>query len=255
MQHASYLNNHLPAKDRLSKTEVFCEAQSPIKMKNLHTFGCPAYVLVEPLQSSNLSVPHFHHHTHICIYVGHSPQHAGNVALILNPQTECTSPQYHVVFDDNFTTVNDIKNSLMPSTWQQLVSKYEGVSKVNYDLAKFWFNRSDLRDLHILPNGGNTNAQQDKQPLVALQVTEHNNIGQISSLIVPTEPPPVDDPSCATASAPQVNFSGDTNIPQSILRNPYPKTSYPSSPAKKPDYIDTFFSEMGYITKKATSSP
>jgi hypothetical protein len=101
MQHASYLNNHLPGKDRLSKTKVFCETQSPIKMKNLHTFGCPAYVLVEPLQSSNSSVSHFHHRTHIGIYIGHSPQHTGNVALILNPQTGCTSPQYHVVFVDN----------------------------------------------------------------------------------------------------------------------------------------------------------
>jgi hypothetical protein len=60
MQHASYLNNHLvPGKDGLSKTKVFCETQSPIEMKNLHTFGCPAYVLVEPLQSGK-QVPHFH---------------------------------------------------------------------------------------------------------------------------------------------------------------------------------------------------
>jgi hypothetical protein len=116
MQQASYLNNHLPGKDGLAKTKVFCETQSPIKMKNLHTFGCPANILVEPLQSSNLSVPHFHCRTCIGIYIGHSPQHTGNVALILNPQTGCTSPQYHMVFDDNFTMVNDIKNSLTPST-------------------------------------------------------------------------------------------------------------------------------------------
>jgi hypothetical protein len=119
MQHASYLNKHFPGKDELSKTKVFCETQSPIEMRNLHSFGCPAYVLVEPLQSSNSSVPGFHCCTHIGIYVRHSPQHAGNVALILNPQTGCTSPQYHVVFDDDFTTVNDIENSLTPSTRQQ----------------------------------------------------------------------------------------------------------------------------------------
>jgi hypothetical protein len=153
MQHASYLNNHLPGKDGLSKTEEFCETQSPIKMKNLHTFRCPAYDLVKLLQSSNSSVPRFHCHTCISIYVGHSPQHAGNVALILNPQTGCTSPQYHVVFDNDFTTVNDIENSLTPSTWQQLVSKYQGASKVDYDLAKLWFDRSNLRNLHVPPNG------------------------------------------------------------------------------------------------------
>jgi hypothetical protein len=134
-----------------------------------------------------------------------------------------------VVFDDNFTTVNDIKNSLTPSTGQQLVSKYKGASEIDYDLAKLWFNCSDLRDLHVLPNKGNMDAQQDKQPLAALQVTKHNNVEQISSLIVLTEPPPVDDPSHATASAPRVNFSSNTNIPQGILHNPYPKMSYPSS--------------------------
>jgi hypothetical protein len=108
----------------------------------------------------------------IGIYVGHSPQHAGNVALILNPHTGCTSPQYHVIFDDDFTTVNDIKNSLTPSTWQQLVSKCEGASEINYDLAKLWFDCSNLRnlcDLRVPPDRGNTDAQQDEQPLAAFK--------------------------------------------------------------------------------------
>jgi hypothetical protein len=135
------------------------------------------------------------------IYTGHSPQHAGDVALILNPNTRCTSPQYHVVFDDDFTTVNDIENSLTPSTWQQLISKYEGASKTDYDLAKLWFNCSNLRDLGIPPDGGNMDAQQDEQPLAALQVTEHNNVEQISSLMVPTKPPPVEDPGHTQATA------------------------------------------------------
>jgi hypothetical protein len=61
----------------------------PSKWKNLYTFGCPAYILVQPLQSGNL-VPHFHHCTRVGIYIGHSPQHAGNIALIMNPHTRCT---------------------------------------------------------------------------------------------------------------------------------------------------------------------
>jgi hypothetical protein len=168
-----------------------------------------------------------------------------------------------MVFDDNFTTVNDIEKSLMPSTWQQLISKYEGASKIDYNLANLWFDRSDLRDLCVPPNEGNTDKQQDEQPLVALQVTKHNNVEQISSLMVPTEPPPKDDAGHAKAAAPQVNFTSDSNIPQGILFNPYPKTSYPSSSKtmrqkpekviKKPNYIDAFFSEMGYTPKKASS--
>jgi hypothetical protein len=107
-----------------------------------------------------------------------------------------------VVFDNDFTMVNDIKNSLTPSTWQQLISKYKGASEIDYDLAKLWFDCSDFCNLRILPEGGNTDAPLDEQLLTALQVTKHNNIEQISSLMVRTEPPPVDDPSSAQATAP-----------------------------------------------------
>ena len=32
------------------------------------------------------------------IYLGHSPTHAGSVAMVLNPETLHNSPQYHVAF-------------------------------------------------------------------------------------------------------------------------------------------------------------
>ena len=42
----------------------------------------------------------------IGIYIGQSPDHAGNATLALNPTTKLVSPQYDVVFDDRFSTVN-----------------------------------------------------------------------------------------------------------------------------------------------------
>jgi hypothetical protein len=39
------------------------------------------------------------------IYVGWSPSHAANVSLILNPRTGHISPQFHVVYNNDFTTV------------------------------------------------------------------------------------------------------------------------------------------------------
>ena len=39
-------------------------------------------------------------------FVGFSNQHSSNVPLILNLQTGSISPQFHVVFDDKFSTVN-----------------------------------------------------------------------------------------------------------------------------------------------------
>jgi hypothetical protein len=38
------------------------------------------------------------------LYIGRSPPHAANVSSILNPQTGCISLQFHVIYDDDFTT-------------------------------------------------------------------------------------------------------------------------------------------------------
>ncbi len=48
------------------------------------------------------------------IYLGHSPAHAGSVALILDPRTLHVSPQFCVVFDDDFSTVQYMWKSEMP---------------------------------------------------------------------------------------------------------------------------------------------
>ena len=55
------------------------------------------------------------------IYIGRSPAHAGNVALLLNPKTGLVSPQYYVVFDDDFTTVQRLRKGTVPPNWEKLV--------------------------------------------------------------------------------------------------------------------------------------
>ncbi len=48
------------------------------------------------------------------MYLGHSPFHAGSVALVFNPCTGHVSPQYHVVFDNTFSTVPFMDNGTVP---------------------------------------------------------------------------------------------------------------------------------------------
>ncbi len=55
------------------------------------------------------------------LYVGRSPSHDANVALIFNPRTGHISPQFHVVFDDDFTTVPYLHTSQIPPFWAELV--------------------------------------------------------------------------------------------------------------------------------------
>ena len=43
------------------------------------------------------------------------------MALILNPHTGHVLPQFHVVYDDNFTTVPYLRTAAVPSHWAELV--------------------------------------------------------------------------------------------------------------------------------------
>ena len=53
--------------------------------------------------------------------MGRSSCRAGNVALVLNPRTLYISCQYHVVFDDEFTTVPFLRYGDVPPHWIALV--------------------------------------------------------------------------------------------------------------------------------------
>ena len=67
-------------------------------------FGCPVYVLNPKLQDGK-KIPKWDPRSRQGQYLGFSPNHAGSVGLILNLRTKYVSPQYHVVYDEKFTTV------------------------------------------------------------------------------------------------------------------------------------------------------
>ena len=69
----------------------------------------------------------------------HSPFHAGNVALVWNPTTGRVSPQYHVVFDDDFTTVPYMEAGTLPPNWEDLVHhSCETATAEEVELADSW---------------------------------------------------------------------------------------------------------------------
>ena len=104
-----------------------------------HSFGSPCFVLDSRLQSGIGGAPKWEPRSHLGIYVGHSPSHAGSVALVLNPRTGHVSPQFHVVFDDHFTTVPFMEKNEVPPHWSKLVeNSREKVTEEHYELAKTW---------------------------------------------------------------------------------------------------------------------
>ena len=88
---------------------------------HFHTFGCPVFILDSPNQSGSIGTPKWQPRSHTGIYLGHSPCHASSVALVLNLRTGLVSPQFHVVYDDEFTTVDYLTSSTPPPNWLHLV--------------------------------------------------------------------------------------------------------------------------------------
>jgi hypothetical protein len=104
-----------------------------------HSFGSSCFVLDPRLQSGVGGAPKWEPQSCLGIYVGHSPYHAGSVALVLNPWTEHVSPQFYVVFGDHFTTVPFMEKNEVPPHWAKLIeNSREKIIEDHYELAKTW---------------------------------------------------------------------------------------------------------------------
>ena len=134
--------NHLKLDENgLAPINKFASTNVAPDLKTYHPFGCPVFVLNSRLQSSGGSIPKWDPRARVGVYLGHSPCHAGSVALVLNPKTLIVSPQFHVVFDDEFSTVHFMRNGEIPPHWRDLVKhSAEIVSDDNFDLATTWAN-------------------------------------------------------------------------------------------------------------------
>ena len=139
------------AQDRMNQLNIDLDGRTPdmkfsgvvskvLRLRDFHTFGCPCYVLDSRLQTNSKGVPKWEPRARLGIYLGRSPAHASNVALVLNPKTGLVSPQFHVVFDDDFSTVPHLRKGTVPPNWEKLVvGSRERSAEEFYDLTKTWF--------------------------------------------------------------------------------------------------------------------
>jgi hypothetical protein len=155
LKEAAYRLNRLSLRSdgRSCESTFFNIETDLIDPASLHVFGSPCFALDSRLQSGIAGPPKWEPRSRLGIYVGHSPSHAGSVALVLNPRTGHVLPQYHVVFDDLFTTVAYMKKSEVPPNWTILVSKSERATEEDHDLAKTWlFPEADSGDIAMQTN-------------------------------------------------------------------------------------------------------
>jgi hypothetical protein len=110
LNYAIYIWNHLPNKtSRISPIEIFggtCEGTTEI-LQRCRVWGCPAYVLAPTLQAG------WKEDTEMAptcpprsFPQRFSTLHSNTVGLILNPSTGHVSAQYHLVYDELFSTVS-----------------------------------------------------------------------------------------------------------------------------------------------------
>ena len=111
--------------DRMNNLNVDLNIETPdmrlsntkavnVQLKHYHTFGCLVYILDSRLQANPKGVPEWEPQYRLGIYVGHFPAHAGSVVLVLNPKTGLVSPQYHMVYDDQFRKVYHMRDLIVP---------------------------------------------------------------------------------------------------------------------------------------------
>eukprot|EP00957_Ditylum_brightwellii_P125563 9571122-Ditylum_brightwellii.AAC.1 len=86
----------------MSPLEVLLYHREEIAIEDYHTWGCPIFVLDIKLQSGQgIGPPKWDPRAQTGVFLGHSPVHAVNVALVLNLQTGHVSPQYHMALTMN----------------------------------------------------------------------------------------------------------------------------------------------------------
>ena len=120
--YAVWVFNRLPQLDSgLCPDEIWSQTRcAHDDFRRAHVFGCPTYVL-EPKLQDGKKIPKWHPRARLGMFVGFSPFHSSLVPLILNVRTGWISPQYHVIFDDKFETVESLEDECLESSWGRLL--------------------------------------------------------------------------------------------------------------------------------------
>jgi hypothetical protein len=107
IQHVATIYNTTKRRSRdydLNPWEQFTGEQSKLNQTDMHPLFCPVHILNRRMQEGT-SPPKWTKRTTQKVYVGHLHHYSKSVPMIWDPKTKLLSPQLHVMFDDNFDTV------------------------------------------------------------------------------------------------------------------------------------------------------
>ena len=122
ISYAVWVFNRLPQVDTgVTPNEIWSESRSSHEdFRRAHVFGCPVYVLDPKLQDGH-KIPKWDPRARLGMFLGYSDVHSSLVPLVLNVRTGKISPQYHVIFDDEFATVHSTNEIPFGKQWTQIL--------------------------------------------------------------------------------------------------------------------------------------
>jgi hypothetical protein len=173
IRHAcNFHNASINSSTKKSPYHSFTGNPAPWCLKDFRVFGCPVFVLDKRLQDGD-SLPKWRSRCWNGVYVGQSLQHAGNVPLVYNPSTSHVSPQYHITFDDTFSTVCGSRAVLPDSVYCRL-----------FDSTDWMFDSSygPVDDLHLFDSFWSDPPaikRHSKTPLVPGRHVHHVSSGSL----------------------------------------------------------------------------
>ena len=133
------------------------------------------------LQNTGFKIPKWNPRSRLGVSLRQSPCQAENVVLVLNPKTLHVSPQYHVVFDDDFSTIPFLIAGDIPPNWSILVKNCtESVTNEDFDFASTWCNGTNIPSQDSVSNEEGLDAS-DPASVVSHSVTFANPIVQDTS--------------------------------------------------------------------------
>jgi len=197
------IHNSTPGLSGLSPDEIFSGQKSTKnRLADFHTFGCPVFVLEASLQDGH-KLPKWKPRSRLAVYLGLSPNHATSVPLVLNTSTGLVSPQYHLVFDDLFSTTNCLQTDKLPTHWLDLFKN----SSENY-LDEDEKQHHKLNHTWIDPSAGTTT---NPHPFSTVRFVD-----ELDRL--PTNTSTTENDLASSDSRP-VSAPSSTTLPASILSN------------------------------------
>ena len=108
MDYACWLYNNIRQQDSgLTPLELWSRSTFQATQDTLShacVWGSPVFVLEPKFQKGGIKIPKWAARSHHGLFVGFSKNHAATVGLILNHTTGSITPQFHVVYDDYFST-------------------------------------------------------------------------------------------------------------------------------------------------------